>query len=89
MSKYTLNTLKKFGNLTDEKIAEILKTVPDTLQPVYWHSEINLFYIAGRRRNALVFCNDISDWRTSTRYNEELTNIKMFIPVDDLKELFE
>ena len=83
------NSLKKLSNLTDEQVSEIVKRAPEVNRPVYWHREIDLFYTTGRRRNALVFCNDISDWRTSTRYNEELTNINIFLPVQELKSLVE
>lgn len=86
MSKLIKKKLEKY---TNEQIAEAINNAPDCIGDVYWHYEINLYYTRGRRRNALVFCADISDWRTSTRYNEELANLDIFVPVQELASLVE
>lgn len=83
MSKYIL----KDFNMSQDQANKILSEKPDALEPIYWHNEINLYYIPGRRRNALVFCHDIKDWRTSTRYNDELNNLERFIPLLLIQEI--
>ncbi len=83
MSKRTLEEL----NLTKDQVQAILENKPATLERLYWNIEISLYYIPGRRRNALVYCVDIPDWRTSTRYNEELETQERFISLEQLQQL--
>lgn len=81
----SIKTLKSL-NLTAEAAEVILNKKPETLERLYWHTEIGLYFIPGRRRNALVHCEDIKSWRTSTRYNEELEGTERFIALDVIQE---
>lgn len=85
MSKCKLKAL----GLSLEKANEILKKKPElsTGESMYWQHEINMYFVAGPRRNALLYCPEIDTWRTSTRYNTELTDKSMFIPLATIESL--
>ena len=59
---------------------------------IYWNSEVDLYYIKStiterRKRNALVFCMGLGEWRSSTRFNAELDEQSIrFIKLPDLKK---
>ncbi|MCK4090696.1 hypothetical protein [Acinetobacter radioresistens] len=75
------NTFEEMS-LTIEEAKDILKNKPDVLERLYWHKAIKMFFIPGPRKNALVQCGDT--WKSSTRYNPELEDPNIFIPISKI-----
>lgn len=53
---------------------------------MYFMPETGLYYIEAmdKRKNALVYCTAVNTWRSSARYNSELSDTKLFIPMADI-----
>lgn len=79
------NVLLEKLNISLDDAKAILNNKPSVLDPLYWHRSIDAYFIPGKRKNALVQCGN-GDWKSSTRYNEELDNPDMFIPLLELQD---
>lgn len=84
MSELSLESL----NLSLDEAKDIIKNKPDVLDPVFWHKTINAYFIPGKRKNALVLCQE-GIWRASTRYNQELQDPGLFIPLVTIEKVVE
>lgn len=84
MSKCELNSL----DLALDDAKSILTGKPEVLDPVYWHKAIKAYFIPGKRKNAMVLCGD-GTWRSSTRYNTELQDPGLFIPLVQIAQIVE
>jgi hypothetical protein len=74
-------------NLNLEQAKAVLANKPGVLEPVYWHRLINAYFVPGKRNNALVLCKDGDGvWRSSTRYNKELEDPLLFVPLVQIEE---
>lgn len=82
--KMSKSPLEAIGlNLNEAKV--ILANKPSVLEPVYWHHSINAYFIPGKRKNALVLCKE-GVWRSATRYNTELDDPALFIPLTQIEQ---
>lgn len=80
MSNKLLETL----NVSLEDAKAILTNKPSVLDPLYWHRSIDAYFIPGKRKNALVQCGS-GEWKSSTRYNTELEDLALFVPLLELQ----
>lgn len=85
MSKQKLLRL----GLAVEKAQDAVKNKPETSCPeqLVFSRDTGLYYVPGPRRNAQVYCTDVAQFRTSARYNDELTEAKGFILLAKIEQL--
>ena len=81
--EYALSQL----GLTKAEAKKVISTKPASDLEVFYMPEIRLYYRKSmdKRKNASVYCLQIDKWRTSARYNTELDDTSMFIPVSKIE----
>lgn len=72
--------------VTIELAKKAVDNKPECPATVYFMMETGLYYCEGKRRNAMVYCEAVSTWRVSSRYNHEVIDGECFIPMHLLAE---
>lgn len=80
------SSLEELG-LSVKDAKTILNSKPELPGDIYWQKIIKAYFVRGKRKNALVVYGDTC--RTSTRYNDELDDPFLFIPLSKIQEALE
>ena len=80
------NCSLKILGLTKAAAEKALGNKPAGECEMFFMPETELYYClsSDKRKNALVYCTHVNTWRSSVRYNSELSDKKLFIPLSDI-----